>query len=187
MSVDATKSPVGREPGDRQRRRGVEHVEACSSTGSSNRNTIPAASPRSVTPINPRPRSSEVSASQRHTSQTSPSAAMIRASIVVKPSGCDPEPRRCRGPASTCRRLGRAVDSPPTGRSTRHDAATQRTTQRPPNTTPSSARHHDDRSDDPTDVRLRAPTDGDHPQEVVPATLDAGLDDVRAQFLGSGR
>ncbi len=59
-------------------------------SASSKRKAIPTASPRSVTPISPRPRSSPSSASHRHTSHTSPSAPVISAWIVVNPSGCRP-------------------------------------------------------------------------------------------------
>ena len=83
------------EPRDRQRRRRLEHVERAGRRRVEHERH-PAGRPRSVTPISPRPRSSSVSASHRHTSHTSPSAAVIRASTVVKPSGSVPGTERCR-------------------------------------------------------------------------------------------
>ena len=80
----------------RRRRRRSSAASPCPSSRSRRtsarcrRTTIPSAPPRSVTPISPRARSSSVSATHRHSSQTVPSASVTTAAVWANPTGTTP-------------------------------------------------------------------------------------------------
>src|SRR5688572_24302001 len=69
---------------------GVSRIQNAPAVGSSQRNTMPSAPDRSVTPIKPCARRSAVSASHRQTSHVAPSAAVTRPATVANPWGSTP-------------------------------------------------------------------------------------------------
>src|SRR6478736_6755230 len=86
MSVDDTKRPSLPKKAMLSGS-GVSAIQNCTFVSPPNRNTIPSAPDRSVTPIRPCSCWAAVSAAHRHTSHVEPSEAVTRPATVENPEG----------------------------------------------------------------------------------------------------